>query len=145
MCQILKYRLNTVPVKGISTVRKNMKAKFDHINKVVTPEVMMQVLIIGASNAARITPVDQTNLINSQFRKIERTSLYGIRGTVGYTANYALYVHEMVEKNRGKPRTGKGSSGAYWGPHGEREFLRLGFERDGLDAIKQVIREGYRV
>lgn len=43
---------------------------------------------------------------------------------VGYTANYALYVHEDIEmKWKGLPRRGKNRHGVYWGPHGQAKFL----------------------
>ena len=39
---------------------------------------------------------------------------------VGYTARYAVYVHEDTEmKLRGKPRKGKGHRGLYWDPQGQ--------------------------
>ena len=55
------------------------------------------------------------------------TSLKKDRGgaIVGYTANYALWVHENVEmKWKGKPRS-KPSKGKYWDPQGrgQSKFL----------------------
>lgn len=41
--------------------------------------------------------------------------------TVGYTANYALYVHEKVEmKLKGKKRPGK-NRGKFWDPQGRAQ------------------------
>lgn len=42
---------------------------------------------------------------------------------VGYTAAYALYVHENTQmKLKGQPRP-KGKPGVYWGPSGQAKFL----------------------
>ena len=71
-----------------------------------------------------------------------------VTGRVGYSANYAAYVHDMPGKLKGQPRshfgktregtefgggTGKGN---YWDPHGEPQFLKKGFdeERDAITA-----------
>lgn len=41
---------------------------------------------------------------------------------VGYTAEYAIYVHENMEmKLKGQPR--ESGIGVYWGPHGQPKFL----------------------
>jgi len=42
--------------------------------------------------------------------------------TVGFTAAYAIFVHENMEmKWEGMPR--KSGLGVYWGPHGSSKFL----------------------
>lgn len=41
---------------------------------------------------------------------------------VGYTANYALYVHENIEmKGKGLPRRGPKAKGNYWDPQGRAQ------------------------
>ena len=64
--------------------------------------------------------------------KLERESKRKNNGNVivGYNASYALYVHEMVEKHRGEPRTGKHPDGTrkkgnLWDPpnRGQAKFL----------------------
>lgn len=91
---------------------------------------MAQALILGASEAAALTPIDTSTLINSQFKKIEKTNR-GIVGRVEYTANYALAVHEAEAKLKGKPRPKENgvAKGNFWDPRGEPEFLKKGFER----------------
>ena len=77
---------------------------------------MVQALVIGASEASVLTPIDTSDLLNSQYKKIE-TSGSKVTGRVGYTVSYAEPVHnpENVQKFR------RASA--------EKEFLTKGFER----------------
>ena len=77
---------------------------------------MTQALVLGASEASVLTPIDTSNLLNSQFRRVERDG-ERIVGTVGYTAEYALPVHDPDN-----PQTFRRSSA-------QKEFLSKGFER----------------
>ncbi len=76
---------------------------------------MTQALILGASEAGALTPIDTSNLINSQFRQVESQG-DRLVGTVGYTAEYALAVHDQDN-----PQNFRRASA-------EKEFLRKGFE-----------------
>jgi hypothetical protein len=77
---------------------------------------MSKALILGASEASVLTPIgDTSNLINSQYRKVEPDGTR-IVGTVGYTAEYALPVHDPDNK-----QTFRRASA-------EKEFLKHGFE-----------------
>lgn len=77
---------------------------------------MTQALILGSSEASVLTPIDTSNLLNSQFRQVERDGTR-IVGTVGYTAAYALPVHDPDNPQN------------FRRPSAEKEFLKLGFER----------------
>lgn len=62
---------------------------------------------------------------------------------VGYTAAYALYVHENVEmKWRGVPRKGIKGKGSYWDPpgRGQSKFLEQP-ARTEQQAIVEMVRE----
>ncbi|MDB5779968.1 MAG: hypothetical protein JWP93_2333 [Polaromonas sp.] len=87
---------------------------------------MTQALILGASEAASMTPIDTSTLINSEYKRVEARA-GRIVGTVGYTAEYALAVHEAPGKLKGTPRPD--NHGKYWGPAGEPQFLKKGFEQ----------------
>ena len=54
---------------------------------------MTQALVLGASEAAVLTPIDTSTLLNSQFRNV-RADGSRVVGTVGYTAEYAVPVHD---------------------------------------------------
>ena len=84
-----------------------------------------QALIIGASEASVMTPVDTSTLLNSQFRSVTKDGSK-IVGTVGYTAEYAAHVHDPNVKQRFRRSTA------------EKEFLRKGFE-EAEQNIRAVI------
>lgn len=135
-----------MPAKGMNAVRSKLAATFEKITGPMTEDCITTVLIIGGGYADALTPMALSTLVNSRFRKVER-SAGGWQGRYGYTAAYAAAVHE-------KPGTLKGTStprspatlGNVWdnsmGPNGaEPGFLTKGFERDGLQEIKQAIQE----
>ena len=96
---------------------------------------MTQALILGASEAASMTPIDTSTLINSQFKDVRKEGT-AIVGTVGYTAEYALAVHEASGKRKGQPR--ESGRGNYWDPDAEPKFLAKGFE-NAADNIHRVL------
>lgn len=139
-----------------SDVRKNLKALTE---KIVGPKMqytVTQCLVVGGMYADLITPIDTGNLLRSRFREVKQEG-NGWVGQYGYTAAYAAAVHGMSGKLKGQPRAhfGKTRAGAefgggtgvgnYWDPKGEPEFLTKGFERDGLAAIRLVIKKGMSV
>lgn len=86
-----------------------------------------QALILGSSEAAVLTPIDTSNLLNSQFRLIEQRGSEVV-GTVGYTAEYALPVHDPAVKQ------------VFHRASAEKEFLSKGFERQrgNIDAAMKA-------
>jgi hypothetical protein len=84
-----------------------------------------QALILGASEASVMTPIDTSTLLNSQFRNVTKDGSK-IVGTVGYTAEYARYVHDPNVKQKFRRSTA------------EKEFLRKGFE-EAEPNIRAVI------
>ncbi|HCL5283985.1 TPA: hypothetical protein N2G45_002890 [Salmonella enterica] len=142
--------------KGIKQVRENFKKLTDKITGSMTEQTIMAILIEGGTAAAAITPRDTSTLVNSMYRKITPLPK-GMMGRVGYAASYALWVNDAPGKLKGQPRAhfGKTRAGAefgggtgkgeYWDPHAEPGFLKKGFERDAMPAIKKIIREGYQL
>lgn len=137
-------------------VRKNLAALTNQITGPKSQKVITQALIIGGMYADLITPQDTGNLLRSRFREVTAKG-NGWIGRYGYTAAYAAAVHGASGKLKGQPRAHFGKTragvsfgggtgvGNYWDPNGEPEFLTKGFERDGLDAIRQVIIKGMSV
>jgi hypothetical protein len=82
-----------------------------------------QALILGASEASVLTPIDTSTLLNSQYRSVERQG-GTIKGTVGYTAAYAMPVHDPENPQKFRRASA------------EKEFLKKGFERQrkNIDA-----------
>ena len=72
----------------------------------------------------RVVPVDYGVLKASAFTRATGSG-FSTQVTVGYTANYAIYVHENVEmKLKGQPRLPP-HKGKYWDPQGrgQAKFL----------------------
>ncbi|MCX8597660.1 MULTISPECIES: HK97 gp10 family phage protein [unclassified Gilliamella] len=130
-------------VKGVSKVNKNIHRITNDIANIRTQRIIQQVMIVGMSFVAPITPRDTSTLINSQYRELKPVPK-GWIGRVGYTANYAAFVNNAKGTAKGK-RTGKKSQGDYWSPNAEPHFVEKGFERDGQQAIEQVIKDGYKI
>ena len=59
---------------------------------------------------------------------------------VGYTASYALYVHEAPMKLKGQPRRGRKHKGHFWDPQGiaQSKFLEQPF-REHQDELINII------
>lgn len=111
-------------VRGIRQAKANLNRLIDDITGRKIARAIQSALIIGSSQAALYTPIDTSLLINSQYRELV---INGVRvtGRVGYSANYALTVHDPNVKQNFRRSTA------------EKEFLRKGFDdmRDQIDAV----------
>jgi hypothetical protein len=130
-----------MPVKGLKEVRQAMKQTFGEIKGPMVEKAITEVLIVAAGYAATMTPIDTSNLINSQYRLIRATGK-GVSGFLGYTAAYAAAVHDSPGTLLGKgvPRDPNNSSrGNVWDKTGEPGFLAKAFEdpkaRADIDAV----------
>lgn len=137
-----------MPVRGLKEVRQQLRKVFGDISGPRAEKTLTEVLITAAGFAATMTPIDTSNLINSQYRKI---TAYGNRvvGVIGYTAAYAAAVHDKPGTLLGKnvPRDSNDPSrGNVWDPDAEPEFLRKAFEdSDARAAIDAIIKRGMKV
>lgn len=102
-------------------------------------------LVKAAEYSAIYTPVANSILINSQFRRIEDNG-GKIIGEIGYGADYAVYVHEAPGKLKGLgvyryPKR----LGIVWSPNGEPQFLEKGvnemLQEDSQEIIDRVMYE----
>lgn len=85
-----------------------------------------QAMILGASEASVLTPIDSSTLINSQYRNVAKDGSR-IVGSAGYTAEYALPVHDPDNPQN------------FVRPTAKKEFLKRGFE-NAEPNIRAVIR-----
>ena len=88
---------------------------------------VLRACIAGANEAGVLTPIDSSDLLNSQFKTVRKEGTK-IVGTVGYTADYALPVHDPDN-----PQTFRRASA-------EKSFLTKGFERKLVD-IDGIVRK----
>jgi len=92
----------------------------------------------------KLVPVDTGNLKASAFTRATGKG-FGIEANVGYTAAYALYVHENREmKLKGQPRSS--GRGNYWDPQGrgQSKFLEEPARRLRL-KMRGIIQANMRV
>mgnify|MGYP005986114413 CR=1 FL=1 len=113
-----------VKIKGISQAKRNLDALIGDIQGRKVVRALQSALIIGSSQAALYTPIGTSTLINSQFREIVTNGTI-VTGRVGYSANYAVYVHDPAIPQNFRRATAK------------KEFLKAGFEdtRSQIDAV----------
>ena len=106
-----------VQVLGQKEILKNMKLQQVALGLRVAAGLKVAGLFLqGASQ--KLVPVDTGNLKASAFTRSTGTGFATSVG-VGYTAAYALFVHELVKMRlKGQPRTTKGS---YWDPQGRAQ------------------------
>jgi len=114
-----------VKVKGVKQVARKVNRAIDNIQDRKVVRALTSAMIIGGSQAAIYTPIDTSYLINSQFREIVINGTR-ITGRVGYTANYAAYVHDPSVPQNFRRSTA------------QKEFLTKGFE-DERELIDRTI------
>lgn len=84
-------------------------------------------------------PVEYGELKDSGVVEVEDKGLDSTV-SVGYTAPYALYVHEKIQmKLQGQPR--KSGIGVYWGPHGSAKFLETPAREMGQELLDIIADE----
>ncbi|MOA46933.1 hypothetical protein D3C78_1695100 [compost metagenome] len=97
--------------------------------------------------AQTMTPIDTSNLINSQYAPQISVSNGKVTGNVGYTAPYAGAVHGAPGINVGQGvlrDSANPSRGDFWDPNAEPEFLSKGFEQVEA-SVPAILRSHYRV
>lgn len=122
-------------MKGLDQALKELNKRVSAIKNVTVDGLLAGGLIIQA-DAQRHVPVEYGVLRQSAYtRKVRGGNSPLVE--IGFTAEYAPYVHENLEmKLVGLPRpSGKG---VYWGPQGEPRFLANAVDRQ-MDRVVDVI------
>ena len=120
-----------IKVKGTQDCINQLNSIIGDVQGRKAVRAIQSALLIGGARAALYTPIDTSMLINSQYREM---FVNGTRltGRVGYSANYAAYVHDPNHPMKFRRSTAK------------KEFLYEGF-RDERETINQVIRQELRL
>ena len=138
-------------VKGVNDVVKRLNKFIDDTQGKKAARAAYMAMDAVALDAAVATPIDTSTLINSQYRQLD---VQGgkIIGKIGYTAAYALAVHNASGKLKGKPRADFGvtrdgkafgggtKTGNYWDPHGEPQFLLKALKKN-IKTIKEIYKK----
>lgn len=117
-----------VKVKGIAKAKANLTKLIGDIQGRKAVRAIYKALYIGGAQASLYTPIDTSTLINSQFRDVNVSGKM-LTGRVGYSANYAVYVHDPSVKQNFRRSTAR------------KEFLNLGFEESRSQIDKAVADE----
>ena len=120
-----------IKVKGAQDCINQLNSIIGDVQGRKAVRAIQAALLIGGTRAALYTPIDTSMLINSQYREM---FVNGTRltGRVGYSANYAAYVHDPNHPMKFRRSTAR------------KEFLYQGF-RDERETINQVIRQELRL
>ncbi|AFJ99252.1 HK97 gp10 family phage protein [Cronobacter sakazakii] len=114
-------------VRGIAQAKANMDALINDVQGRKVVRAVQSALLIGGAQAALYTPIDTSTLLNSQFREIDANGTK-VTGRVGYSANYAVYVHDPNVPQTFRRATAR------------KEFLTKGFE-DTREQIDRVMKQ----
>ncbi|HDX8801514.1 TPA: HK97 gp10 family phage protein [Klebsiella michiganensis] len=111
-------------VRGIRQAKANLDRIIKDVQGRKVVRALQSALLIGSAQASIYTAIDTSTLINSQFREIITNGVL-ITGRAGYSANYAVFVHDPEVKQNFRRATAR------------KEFLTKGFEdtRSQIDAV----------
>ena len=128
-------------LKGINEAIARTSQIVDEITATKVVRALKSATYIIRTEAATITPIDTSNFITRQFATIEVKGPR-VTGKVGYSANYALYVHNASGKLKGMPRTN--GNAVYWQPGGEPKFLTKAAEKT-RSLVDDVIKKEMKI
>jgi len=136
---------NVAAVSGVREILANLAERNKRMAAGANRGLRLAGLLLQRESQ-RIVPVNFGVLKNSAFTRATGDG-FKTEVNVGYTASYAMFVHENVEmKLRGLPRQGKGAKGKYWDPQGrgQAKFLEEPARRLG-PAMKKIILDNTRI
>lgn len=124
-------------IKGMEQFKKNLNRHRSDAARGFHVGLKKGGLLLQAESM-KMVPVDTGNLKASAFTRASGTG-FRTNVRVGYTAAYAVYVHEAPMKLQGQRRKGKQAKGAYWDPQGRASNKFL--ERPYREKRKEILNE----
>jgi len=132
-------------LSGVQKVIFNMR-KANARNSLAVNRILKKSGLLLQRVSQKLVPVDIGNLKASAFTRARGLG-FRTEVTVGYTALYAIAVHESIEmvlegeKRIGKRPDGTPRKGAYWDPQGSRaKFLEIPFRNlKDFPAFKAIV------
>lgn len=123
--------------KGIDEVLANINREISEIQGRAVDGLLEAGFVLQRRSQSKV-PVEYGNLRASAYTRKAIDEPLAVE--VGYSAAYALEVHENMEQSlRGKPR--KSGLGEYWGPKGEAKFLESTVTEGASDFVEIVRRK----
>lgn len=130
----------TIRVDGIDDVLRDLNREISGIKNRSRSGLMAAGLKVEAESKRRV-PREYGNLVNSAYTRRAPDNPDAVE--IGYSAEYAVYVHENMEQRlQGEPRPS--GLGVYWGPSGQPKYLESAL-RDLQGEILETIRQHARV
>lgn len=130
-------------IKGMTQVRSNVRKQLTLAIPSDAERAMHIATSIIGGYATLMTPVDTSNLINSQYRIVKNTGTKVV-AAIGYTAKYAAAVHEKPGTLRGAGVPRASGRGNYWDPSGEPQFLSKAGD-ENLAEIDQAVERAMKL
>lgn len=122
-------------IEGFDDVVRNLNAEVRRIKGASIEGLLAGGLIVQA-HSQRNVPVEYGNLRASAYTRKHPTSAGTVE--VGYTAAYAVFVHENMEQTlKGEPRPS--GLGTYWNPGGPK-FLERALDENRAAILEQIRR-----
>jgi hypothetical protein len=82
-----------IKVRGVKQSKSGLNRIINDVKGRKVVRALQSAMIIASSQAAIYTPIDTSTLLNSQYRELINNGVR-LTGRVGYTANYAVFVHD---------------------------------------------------
>lgn len=122
-------------IRGFDDVIRTLQLRIDAIRGASMEGLFAGALIVQA-DAQRNVPVEFGNLRASAFTRFSPTDSDTVE--VGFTAAYAVFVHENMEQVlKGEPRPS--GLGTYWNPGGPK-FLERALDENRAAILEQIRR-----
>lgn len=121
-------------MEGLEKVLENLNKEVAAIEGRTMKGLLEGGLIVQGESQRRV-PVEYGKMRASAYTRRAKDAEGAVE--VGYSAAYAVWVHENLEqKLKGEPRPS--GLGKYWGPNGQPKFLQTALEVRADDLVKAV-------
>jgi len=144
-------------IQNLSSVKSRVSAKMRSKVEKFTIGLKKAGLYLQAQSQ-KLVPVDYGVLKSTAFTRVENPNTPNVSVVVGYTANYAMYVHENLDAKHGaafnsfyakelkaakKSKTKTGPFRHNRGANQQAKFLEAPFRRD-KDILVEIVRDECR-
>lgn len=125
----------SMTVTGVQEAMTAISEKLKEKDKAVSRGLLAGGLLIQR-DAQQHVPVEYGKLRASAYTRLTPEDDHKVE--IGFSAVYALWVHENIEVHAGEPR--RSGLGVVWGPNGEPKFLENAAVRQ-RDAVVSIVHE----
>lgn len=126
-------------ILGIDKLMSNLRHELKKIEGRSAQGIIQSMILIrqDMENTEPLIPIDTGNLRGSWFSQLIKQSNGEPVGMMGFTANYAIFVHEMTDENTGKKINWKR-------PRSGAKFFEKALYRN-KEKILQIMRDNAKI